>query len=131
MDQISGSVSGEIQPFFSYPAGYRILKNQISGFRISGRISGKLDINKTFFLIFYNLRYLNSLVTLSNDEQSYCVIISFQIISKLTKMDSSNIGPFHVHIIVVILTKQPYSFKHRGFVKGLLSNRIIQKTEKE
>ena len=44
-----------------YPAGYRILKNRISGFRISGRISGKPDINKTFLLLFEDLRCFNYL----------------------------------------------------------------------
>ena len=39
-----------------YPARYRILKNQISGFQISGQISGNPDINKTFLLLFEDLK---------------------------------------------------------------------------
>ena len=38
-----------------YPAGYRILKNQISGFLISG----KPDINKVLFFILKDLRFEN------------------------------------------------------------------------
>ena len=44
-----------------YPAGYRILKNRIFCFRISGRISGKPDINKTFLILFEDLRCFNYL----------------------------------------------------------------------
>ena len=44
-----------------YPAGYWILKKRISGFQISGRISGKPDINKTFLLLFEDLRCFNYL----------------------------------------------------------------------
>ena len=42
------------------PAGMTI-KNRLSGFRISGRISVKLDINKTFLLLFEDLRCFNYL----------------------------------------------------------------------
>ena len=67
MNRISGSVCIRYPVKFGhfsairYPAGYRILKNRISGFRISGRISGKPDIYQTFFLILEDLRCFNSL----------------------------------------------------------------------
>ena len=62
MDRISDSVSG-IRPFFSYPVSGRIpdIKNRISGFRISGRISGKPDISMIFLLLFEDLRCFNYL----------------------------------------------------------------------
>ena len=44
-----------------YPARHRILKNRISGFRISGRISGKPDISNTFLHLFEDLRLFNYL----------------------------------------------------------------------
>ena len=44
-----------------YPAGYRILKNRISGFQISGRISGKPDISMTFLLLFEDKKCFNYL----------------------------------------------------------------------
>ena len=40
---------------------YRILKNRILGFRISGRISGKPDISNTFLHLFEDLRLFNYL----------------------------------------------------------------------
>ena len=48
---------------FSYPVSdwIPIFKKGISSFRTSGQISGKLDINKTFLLLYKDLRCFNYL----------------------------------------------------------------------